>query len=322
MLAAGCPAFRSSWLGAASLVVLAVSAPLACGDSESDRGSSQGGEGATSGDGGDGGSGGGENGGMGGSGRGGSGGSDGTAAGGGTTSGGGGEAGGAGASGASQGGAGNAGNAGNGGAGEEGGEGGSDDGGEGGSGGVSDPDPNRMIGPLYYASQRNSPFIPASFQSYFYFEDWEDRVLDQPGVTSNSSALASAQGPGVADSADIDDGVVNGMCGSPGVCEAAYANPSFEFTFDEAELGGLPTHVGIAWVDCPLYFDIIFEAYDGRGALIGTAIGVDVGNTWIGCCSADEDKFFGVVWSEGVGHIVVRTSPSDWLQVDHLQYGR
>lgn len=190
--------------------------------------------------------------------------------------------------------------------------------------------PDGLLGPTMYKSFADSAFKNVHFSGYFHLEDWEDSVVNTPGVTPSSTLLGNSFGAATIDSVDGDDGMVDGQCTKEGgTCNSGFSNGGIiSFTFDAAALGGqLPTHVGIVWTDGSPSCDAIFEAYDANdglvdasSALLGTrtAAGVgDPGNSG----TVDEDRFFGVVHAGGVKRIVVKSS-SGGIEVDHLQYGR
>jgi len=175
--------------------------------------------------------------------------------------------------------------------------------------------------PIPYLSRADSPFNGVAFPSYLHFEDWEDALVNTPGVTPSSTAVGGSFGS-LVDSVDGDDGAVDGKCEKvAGTCNSGFSGSGvIGFTFDAAALGALPTHVGIAWTDGSSGCDAIFEAYDAADVLIGTktaaAVG-DPGNTG----NVGEDRFFSVVHAAGVKRIVVKSSGGG-VEVDHLQYGR
>lgn len=181
--------------------------------------------------------------------------------------------------------------------------------------------PSGVADPIPYLSRADSPFNGVSFPSYFHFEDWEDGLVNTPGVTASSMEV-SGSFPTLIDSIDGDDGVVDGKCEKAvGTCNSGFSGSGvFEITFDAAVLGALPTHAGIAWTDGSPSCDAVFEAYDAANVMIGTktAAAVGDGNNSGGVA---EDRFFSVVHGAGVKKIVVRSSAGG-VEVDHLQYGR
>jgi hypothetical protein len=180
--------------------------------------------------------------------------------------------------------------------------------------------PNGLIEPVGYRSFAGSPFNGVSLPGYFHLENWEDGLVNTPGVTPSSTSTGSSF-PGFEDSVDGDDGVVDGTCSKPaGRCDSGFANGEISFTFEVELLGGLPTHVGIVWTDGGFGADVTFEAYDAANVLIGTRTVPGLGdNSNFG--TVEEDRFFGVVASGGVRRIVVRNTGGG-IEVDHLQYGR
>lgn len=110
--------------------------------------------------------------------------------------------------------------------------------------------PSGLADPIPYLSRADSPFNGVAFPSYFHFEDWEDGLVNTPGVTPSSTDLGGNYGA-LVDSIDGDDGVLDGKCEkAAGTCNSGFSGTgSFELTFDAAVLGALPTHVGIAWTD-------------------------------------------------------------------------
>ena len=145
------------------------------------------------------------------------------------------------------------------------------------AGGPPPPAPLTFLGPTPYLSQADSPFDLSGLGVSFFLEDFEDHLFDTPGVSGNGFVVGDVFSafPGVIDSVDGDDGVINGICTVPVITPPAnvgdpnwgqlagltdfcdsYSRGGSEgitFTFDEAALtsalGGFPTHVGIAWTD-------------------------------------------------------------------------
>ena len=104
----------------------------------------------------------------------------------------------------------------------------------------------------HYLSAADSPLNTAGL-GYFYLEDFEDGLLNTPGVT------ASAGGPTwplypreYVDSVDADDGVIDGV-GHSATAGNSWFSPDgaagITFTFDAGVLGSLPTVAGIVWTD-------------------------------------------------------------------------
>lgn len=162
-----------------------------------------------------------------------------------------------------------------------------------------------------------SPFAGVDFSSYFYLENWEDHLLNTPGVTASSSTLSSSFGPSLVDSVDCDDGVVDGTCNQ---CDALWSSGSVEITFDAVVLGALPTHAGLVWTDGGFGTDVTITGFDADDVQIYTQTVSGIGDNSNSGTTA-EDRFFGIVHYAGVKRIVVSNS-SGGLEIDHLQYGR
>lgn len=166
-----------------------------------------------------------------------------------------------------------------------------------------------------YARFADSPFSAQPF-SYFYLEDFEDGLLNVPGVGMTGDGLRLEHND---DSVDNDDGVLDGS-GSAGRNVWAWGRPGISITFDQAVLGQLPTHAGLVWTDG--INPISFEAQDAHGALIGTASG-NHADAVHGGQTAD-DRFYGVIHTAGVARIVIYSglaAGDSGIEIDHLQYG-
>ncbi len=123
----------------------------------------------------------------------------------------------------------------------------------------------QYLGPIPYLSQADSPFDLSGLGTTFFLEDFEDGVLNTPGVTASSDAgELIVNGPDLSafsDSVDGDDGAIDGS-GSQGralapVNQVGSSALGVTFTFDANELGGLPTEAGVVWTDgTPLLFPL------------------------------------------------------------------
>ena len=169
------------------------------------------------------------------------------------------------------------------------------------------------VGPTPYLQTSDSPWVGGSF-IYFHLEDMEDGVLDVPGVTNSVGNIIN---PGSStDSVDGDDGTVDGSGNNGRSLFSANGNAGISFTFDENELGVLPTHAGIVWTDGA--GTISFEAFDANGDSLGTLTGSHATGGFSG--QTDEDRFYGWVDNGGISRINIRNSGGG-IEVDHLQYG-
>lgn len=194
-------------------------------------------------------------------------------------------------------------------------------GGGGGSTSAGTPAPQvvstALLGPTSYTSYANSPFNGQVF-SYFHLEDFEDHLLNTPGVTASAGQVASTIFPGHIDSVDADDGVIDGNGSSGDDYFSSPGSAGIDFTFNAATLGALPSHVGIVWTDGE--GTTSFEAFDAANISLGVVgpIAIADGSSF---GTTAEDRFFGVTHAGGISRIVIRNS-SGGIEVDHLQYGR
>ena len=180
-------------------------------------------------------------------------------------------------------------------------------------------------------ANKDSPFKDESF-SYFHLENFEDQLVDAPGVTftADCGSPAPASGcpfisvfgfiPEATDSVDEDDGAIDGSgATTAGGGQAIWArgNPGIEFSFDAAVLGALPTHAGIVWTDGSGTWT--FEAFDGVGASMGTITAGLGDGTFLGTTA--DDRFFGAINLAGISRIKIMNPGGGGIEVDHLQYG-
>jgi hypothetical protein len=172
-------------------------------------------------------------------------------------------------------------------------------------------------GPTPYLSTADSPFPLAS--GSFYVEDFEDGLLNAPGVTASNGFVTSTHyGGSIIDSVDADDGVLaNGACAS---CDSYFGGglASVTFQFHVSELGGLPTKAGLVWTDGGQNTTVTFEAFDALGISLGTVVATGQGDNTVYGTTVD-DRFYGVEYSAGIGSIRI-SHASGGLEVDHLQY--
>ena len=176
-------------------------------------------------------------------------------------------------------------------------------------------------GPTGYTSFNDSPLKAVDFSGgYFHLEDFEDNLLNVPGVTASAGAPT---GPGgLTDSVDEDDGAVDGSGTAGNSFFSGSGATGITFTFDEAALGSLPTHAGVVWTDGD--GTISFEAFDGNGDSLGTIgpfseAGVVPDGSFAG--GTAEDRFFGFADApNGIGSIFIQNTAGG-IEVDHLQFG-
>ena len=175
-----------------------------------------------------------------------------------------------------------------------------------------------LLGPARYFSFADSPFSGGSF-SYFYLENFEDHLLNTPGVVANPGTGVTTSfgfsGP-IIDSVDRDDGVIDGTCTN---CDSYFGSgsPGVRFRFDSLALGGLPTSAGLVWTDGNN--PQIFEAFDALGNSLGTLTGNTADADYFG--GTGEDRFYGVFDLGGISAIQLSSTGGGGIEVDHLQYG-
>lgn len=180
-----------------------------------------------------------------------------------------------------------------------------------------------LLGPTPYLSSADSPFTGGSF-SYFHLENFEDGALNTPGVSANAGIVLA---PSInTDSVDGDDGAIDGSGQGGHSWFSNASTTSFQFTFNAALLGALPTHVGIVWTDIGQSVTgglgtgaVTFEAFDENGLSLGIVGPTVLGDGSVGGGTA-EDRFFGATNASGISSITISVNSADW-EVDHLQYG-
>jgi len=181
-------------------------------------------------------------------------------------------------------------------------------------------------GPSPYLSFADSPFAAGGYD-YFYLEDFEDGLFNQPGATVNTGWVVA--GPSVnTDSVDADDGSINGSGAGGHSFYSGGTQTNLTITFDAAALGGhLPTHAGVVFTDVGVvlsgvvgYGNVLLTARGAGGEPLGASLGVNLGDGAGGAATA-EDRFFGVVNPGGISSIsLTLTNSRDW-EVDHIQFG-
>lgn len=174
-----------------------------------------------------------------------------------------------------------------------------------------------LIGPSPYLSSADSPFSPFSGFTYFHLENFEDHLLNTPGVTASAGGVASVVfGPGLHDSVDADDGVIDGSGLNGDDFFYGAGSTGISFTFNSGALGGLPNAVGIVWTDGG--GTITFEAFDALNQSLGILTGSHADGSFYGTTA--EDRFYGATNTGGISRIHI-SNTSGGIEVDHLQYG-
>ncbi len=173
-----------------------------------------------------------------------------------------------------------------------------------------------LLGPTPYLSIADSPFIGGTY-TYSYLENFEDHLLNVPGVTGDNGGVTSVVfGPAIHDSVDADDGVIDGSGLNGDDWFTREGADGVTWTFDANILGHLPTHAGIVWTDGTN--DIHFEAFDQDGNSLGTLSGSHADGSFNG--ETDEDRFYGAINPTGISKIHL-WGGSGGIEMDHLQYG-
>jgi hypothetical protein len=167
-----------------------------------------------------------------------------------------------------------------------------------------------------YLSAADSPYSPGDY-SYFHLENFEDGLLNTPGVTGSPGGVTSVVfGPNIHDSVDGDDGAIDGSGLDGDSYFSGLGSAGINFTFDDTVLGTLPTVAGIVWTDGAGL--TTFEAYDALDILLDT-LTLNIADAFVTGETA-EDTFFGITHSGGISRIFISNS-SGGIEVDHLQYG-
>ena len=174
-----------------------------------------------------------------------------------------------------------------------------------------------VLGPSEYVRFSDSPFDSQTL-SWFYLEDFEDGSLNTLGVAASAGAVNAPSSS--TDSVDADDGIIDGF-GAGGHSYHYYVpgRPGVTFTFDDTQLGALPTHVGLVLTDStPTGGNTTITFFDSAG---GTLALFDPYDARTGANTATAgDRFFGVIAAGGVSSIKI-SDAGYAFELDHLQYG-
>ncbi|MDC0937061.1 hypothetical protein OAS39_12310 [Pirellulales bacterium] len=198
-----------------------------------------------------------------------------------------------------------------------------------------------FLGPIPYLSAADSPFPIDGSNPTFFLEDFEDGVVNLPGISDAANRIFSngLRAPSsTTDSVDGDDGAIDGSGTGGWALRGGLSGPfgpssgvnglNLRFEFSADELGFYPNAFGIVWTDGTPPSRVNIGAWndqlipiggDGAGGLGDSSI---LGETM-------EDRFFGFTTNESIAVLVVSIShlgkPEDFelfTEIDHIQYGR
>ncbi len=177
-----------------------------------------------------------------------------------------------------------------------------------------------LLGPTTYVSSADSPFSPFAGFTYFYLEDFDDHLLNTPGVTATvgtASAVNSGFTASIIDQVGLEGGCPIG--GLLAACDTWFGSgpAGISFTFNATILGALPNAAGIVWTDGA--GTTSFEAFDAANVSLGSIGPASIADgSFFGTTA--EDRFFGITSSVGISRIFI-SNTSGGIEVDHLQYG-
>ena len=167
----------------------------------------------------------------------------------------------------------------------------------------------------------DSPFHSVNFTNgYFYLENFEDGLLNTPGVT-RTGGIILLRHDDFSDSVDGDDGIIDNNGNTDGATTGSLYSAglsSLEFDFNSVQLGGqLPTHIGLVMTDAVTNTNMTLRAFRNN-MLLGSVTGFQVSEVQH---VTQQDRFYGVIDFNGIDRIVIQAeSDNDWA-MDHLQYG-
>jgi len=190
-----------------------------------------------------------------------------------------------------------------------------------------------FYGPAPYLSQADSPFNLSGLGTTFFLEDFEDGLINTPGLSVfNAEILLPGE---FTDSVDLDDGMIDGS-GSAGY-SLIHAGPFINrpvfvrimsFNFDKDDLGFLPTAFGFVWTDGASHSaEVGIRTWNVDGEIVIHSFLPELVNG-IGDDDFDggttEDRFFGIRRDDGImlaDVVSVSEDSSLPFEIDHVQYG-
>lgn len=170
-----------------------------------------------------------------------------------------------------------------------------------------------------YISSGDSPFDLFGPDSDFFLENFEDGLLNAPGLTGFGGEVRFPSA--WTDSVDADDGIIDGF-GLDGHNYWAFFGkdgPIVRFEFDPKVLGGLPRSAGLVWTDGNFDAFTFFEAFGPKGESLGTIGPLVLGDGGHQGATA-EDRFLGVTFQGGISAIEISATLGR-IELDHVQYG-
>lgn len=195
-----------------------------------------------------------------------------------------------------------------------------------------------FFGPTPYLSQADSPFNLSGLGSTFFLEDFEDGLINTPGLNlfDGDGGLTDAivLPPGAfTDSVDGDDGVIDGsgraghsLLDAGGIIGRPVFVRAISFVFDPDELGILPTAFGFVWTDGPpSSAEVALFTWNAEGDSIDF-VPMLVGGIGDGDLDGGtvEDRFFGIRRDDGIAAVQIVSLSEDSslsFEIDHVQYG-
>ena len=183
-----------------------------------------------------------------------------------------------------------------------------------------------FLGPTPYLSAADSPFDLSGLGTTFFLEDFEDGLLNTPGLVLQTEAFVAGTGGLLINSVDADDGVIDGS-GVVGhnlkamnptcIPDTTICASDIRLAFDAEALGGLPSQVGLVWTNAIDGARGTFQAFGPEGDPLGTMQHFGTGDFE----GTADDRFFGVVHQDGISGVRFSMRLNVLLDVDHVQYG-
>lgn len=161
-----------------------------------------------------------------------------------------------------------------------------------------------ILTPSTYLSFADSPFkadLGNGDFTYFNLEDFEDNLLNTPGVTASTGTIIGPQRGLISDTTSDPRTPGRGLL-------SVLPNTVITFTFNPSVLGALPTHVGIVRTDGAS--PITIEAFDSAGNSLGSLTTND---------TPVPKRFYGATNVAGISRVTIGNPFG--IEVDHLQYG-